>query len=55
MNRVKCREQLPSMSDAEAIDLLSQTGNLVKRPFVPTSTGGVIGFKEDEWRELLQL
>ncbi len=52
---LKLSEKLPAMAEADAIELLSQTGNLVKRPFVPTTTGGVVGFKENEWRELLQL
>lgn len=52
---LKLSTKLPSMSDAEAIDLLAQTGNLVKRPFVPTADGGVVGFKEDEWRARLDL
>jgi arsenate reductase len=36
-----------------ALDLLTGNGNLVKRPFVPTSTGGLVGFRESEWDELL--
>lgn len=52
---LKLSEKLPSMSDAEAIDLLAATGNLVKRPFVPAAGGGLVGFKEDEWRALLEL
>ena len=28
--------------------------NLVKRPFVLTKTGGLLGFKEIEWKNLLK-
>lgn len=37
------------MTSAEAIDLLSKNGKLIKRPFVPAL--GVVGFKEDEWKK----
>ena len=50
---LKLSESLPTMSTADAIELLSQNGNLVKRPFVPTASGGVVGFKEEEWEDLL--
>lgn len=44
-------EKLPEMSEAEALKLLSQHGKLVKRPFVLTNDGGLVGFKEDEWKK----
>jgi len=50
----KLGEKLPAMSAAEAIDLLAGNGNLVKRPFVLTATGGVVGFREEDWDKLLK-
>lgn len=47
------KSKLPDMSPSEAIDLLSTNGNLVKRPFLLTAGGGLVGFKEDEWKGLL--
>jgi arsenate reductase (glutaredoxin) len=47
------KETLPALSEDQAIDLLSKTGNLVKRPFVTFEGGGLVGFKEEEWRERL--
>lgn len=47
--------KLPGMSEAEAIDLLSRTGNLVKRPFALGDNDCLVGFKEDEWRAMLGL
>ena len=44
--------KLPTLSVDAALDLLAQNGNLVKRPFVLTKAGGVVGFKEGEWRAL---
>jgi arsenate reductase len=49
------KEKLPGMSEAEAIDLLADRGNLVKRPFVLTGDFGLVGFKESVWREGLGL
>jgi len=46
------KDQLPSMTDAQAIDLLSKNGNLVKRPFVIGDGFGTVGFKEPVWAEL---
>ena len=49
----KIKDKLPSMSDADAIDLLSQHGKLIKRPFLLTKDSGRVGFKEDEWQAAL--
>lgn len=45
--------RLPGLTEMEAFDLLSQHGNLVKRPFLLTADGrGTTGFKEEEWEAL---
>ena len=41
------------LSKADAIELLSENGKLIKRPFLITPNGGTVGFKEDIWKELL--
>ena len=46
------KDRLPKLSEAEALDLLSKNGNLVKRPFLLTEKNGTIGFNEAEWRQL---
>lgn len=46
------KDRLPGLSPDQAIDLLARNGNLVKRPFVLTESGGVVGFNEAQWREL---
>ena len=47
------KDKLPGMSAKEAVALLSENGNLVKRPFV-TGEGVVLaGFKEAEWEAAL--
>lgn len=51
---LKISEKLPSMSEAEAIELLSKNGKLIKRPFLITEKAGVVGFKEPEWKKILK-
>lgn len=47
------KEKLPNMSDEEKIKLLSSDGMLIKRPVIVTDKGVCVGFKEDEWREVV--
>lgn len=49
------KDTLPSMTKDEALKLLSEHGNLVKRPFAIDAKQGVhlVGFKEDEWAKVL--
>ncbi len=49
---MKLGEKLPTMSESEALTLLSKNGKLVKRPFLLGSDVGLVGFKEDEWKKL---
>lgn len=42
------------MSADEAIDLLSQNGNLVKRPLVIGNGVALAGFKPDAWENALR-
>ncbi|MEK2689721.1 arsenate reductase family protein [Bdellovibrio sp. GT3] len=48
---MKMSEKLPTMSESEAIKLLSENGKLVKRPFVLSDDVALVGFKEDEWKK----
>ena len=50
---MKLAERLPTLTEAEALDLLAANGNLVKRPFLLTDTSGLVGFKQPEWEQLL--
>ncbi|TGK07148.1 arsenate reductase family protein [Leptospira semungkisensis] len=47
------KDKLAKMSLDEQFELLSQNGNLVKRPFVLGEGFGLIGFKEEEWKTAL--
>lgn len=47
------KDKLPAMSEAGAIELLSQNGNLVKRPFVLGKDIVLVGFKPETWRKTL--
>ena len=50
---LKMKDKLPKLSADEVIQLLAGNGNLVKRPFVLTAKGGLVGFKEEEWKKLV--
>ena len=41
------------MTDDEKIELLSTDGMLVKRPILVTTEKVYIGFKENEWKEII--
>ena len=47
------KDKLPTMSESEALDLLSQNGNLIKRPFLIDPKLSLVGFKEDVWKDTL--
>ena len=47
------KDKLPSMSEDEAIALLTANGNLVKRPFVIGDDIALTGFKPTCWSEVL--
>ena len=49
------KEKLVRLSKMDAIDLLAGNGNMVKRPFVMTKNGGVVGFNEAEWEVFFSL
>jgi arsenate reductase len=47
------KERLPALSEADALSLLAANGNLVKRPFLLTQSGGTTGFVQAEWESLV--
>jgi arsenate reductase (glutaredoxin) len=46
-------EKLPTMKPAEALALLADNGNLVKRPFLIGPKVALVGFAEPAWRAAL--
>ena len=48
------KDNLKNMSDEEMIEVLSSEGMLIKRPILISDKGILIGFKEDEWKKLLE-
>jgi arsenate reductase len=50
---LKLSEQLPEMSESQALKLLASNGKLIKRPFALSNTQGTVGFQEAEWKKLL--
>lgn len=47
------KDKLPVMSEEEQLELLSTDGMLVKRPLVVSKDHILTGFKEEEWKVLL--
>lgn len=45
-------EKLKTMTEEQALKLLSGNGRLVKRPFVLTAGGGLVGFDEARWKKI---
>ena len=45
------KDKLPAMSEAEAFELLSKNGNLVKRPFLIGDGKALAGFKPEIWEQ----
>lgn len=50
---LKLNEKLDEMPLEDALNLLSQNGMLVKRPFLLGDNFGLTGFNEVEWRKQL--
>lgn len=46
-------EKLPKLTEAEALQLLTANGNLVKRPFLIGDRVGLVGFDEVVWAKAL--
>lgn len=49
----KLGEKLPTMTEAAALGLLAENGNLVKRPFLLGSGAALVGFDEVAWAAAL--
>ena len=47
------KERVQNMTEAEKIEVLASDGMLVKRPILVSDKGILIGFKEEEWKEVL--
>lgn len=45
------KDKLPSMTPAEAFQLMAKNGNLVKRPFVLGDGKALVGFKVPAWEK----
>ena len=48
------KEKLLGMTEEEKIELLSSDGMHIKRPILVNEEGVCVGFKEDEWKEILE-
>ena len=48
------KDRLPTLSRAEACELLRQNGKLVRRPFLISDKIRLVGFNEKEWVEAFE-
>lgn len=51
----KIKDLLPSLTEEEQYKLLAEDGMLVKRPIIIANNQVSTGFKEDEWKRILNL
>lgn len=51
---MKLKDKLPTMSEEEQLKLLATNGMLVKRPLLIDENTVFVGFKEAEWRSLIE-
>jgi len=53
--RLGLSQKLSSMPEKELVDLLAGNGRLIKRPFlVLDQEAKLVGFKQEEWRDVLE-
>ena len=50
---LKLKEKLPTLSNAQALDLLANNGNLIKRPFLISKSKTLVGFHPETWTKSL--
>ena len=48
---LELKDKLPTMSEEDALKLLSTDGMLVKRPILVSDDFVLVGFKQPEWEE----
>ncbi len=51
---MKLKDKLPTMTEDEQFQLLATDGMLVKRPLLIGDDFVLVGFKEADWKEMLQ-
>jgi arsenate reductase len=49
---MQLKEKLPKMCDTEMFAMLATNGMLVKRPILVAGNRVLVGFKEDEWKQI---
>lgn len=50
---LELKEKLPFMSEEEQLRLLASDGMLVKRPMLVTESAVLVGFKTEQWENVL--
>ena len=50
---LKLKDRLPTLTEQEQIELLASDGMLIKRPLLIGPEHVLIGFKQEQWEDLL--
>ena len=50
---MQLKDKVKTSSEDELLDILSSNGMLVKRPILVTKDKVLVGFKEEQWNEVL--
>lgn len=50
---MQLKDKVKTSSEDELLDILSSNGMLVKRPILVTKDKVLVGFKEEQWNEML--
>jgi len=53
--QMELKDKLKTMSDDEKLSLLATDGMLVKRPILVTDDTVLVGFKQEQWEEVLKV
>ena len=48
---MQLKDKFPTLTEREALALMTSRGNLVKRPFLLAPNFGLVGFKPDVWKQ----
>ena len=52
--KLNMKDKVKELSEDEVLKLLTENGNLIKRPFVVGKEFGITGFKEDQWNQIFK-
>lgn len=52
--KLNMKDKIKELTEDDVLKLLTENGNLIKRPFVVGKEFGITGFKEDQWNQIFK-